>query len=63
MNGDALTSVALLLSGSAIVRIIGPFVLRATLGRGSLATVAFDLQPVRLSPPGGHNRVMIIRKG
>ena len=63
MNGGTLTSVALLLSGSVIAWVIGLLVLRATLGRGSLTSLAFDLQPVRLSPPGGHNRVMTIRKG
>jgi hypothetical protein len=62
MNGDALTSVLLLLSGSAIVWIIGLFFLRATLGRGSLARLALDLQPVRVSPSGGRFRVMIMCK-
>ncbi len=63
MSGDALTAVVLPLSRGAIAWIIVLFVLRATLGRGSLASLAFGLQPVRLSPPGGHSRVMIIREG
>jgi len=60
MSGDALTAVASLQSRLAITWIIVPFVRRATSGRGSLAHLAFDLQPVRLSPSGGYGRVMIM---